>query len=230
MGKIKEENIIGTRQGIFDVLYECDFKSNDGHRMFHVKCSKCGWKTNMQMHQIKYTKACNHINVAGQYISDMARLEWSNKRLYSIYRGIIQRCYNHNEKSYRWYGGKGVKLCEEWLKEPLSFEIWALNNGYKDNLTIDRIDSEKDYSPDNCRWSTALDNAKCKSTTRVLEVDDVVYTGREWADVLDIGTNTVNLMLRQYPKEKVKEFIRRRIKEPNKNRAPKQSWMSVYGL
>lgn len=230
MGKIKEENIIGTRQGIFDVLYECDFKSNDGHRMFHVKCSKCGWETNMQMHQTKYTKACNHINVAGQYISDMAKLEWSNKRLYSIYRGIIQRCYNHNEKSYRWYGGKGVKLCEEWLKEPLSFEIWALNNGYKDNLTIDRIDSEKDYSPDNCRWSTALDNAKYKSTTRVLEVDDVAYTGREWADVLDIGTNTVNLMLRQYPKEKVKEFIRRRIKEPNKNRAPKQSWMSVYGL
>lgn len=98
MGKIKEENIIGTRQGIFDVLYECDFKSNDGHRMFHVKCSKCGWETNMQMHQIKYTKVCNHINVSGQYISDMAKLEWSNKRLYSIYRGIIQRCYNHNEK------------------------------------------------------------------------------------------------------------------------------------
>lgn len=51
--KERKETIIGTRIGLYDVLYECDFKSNDGHRMFHVKCSECGWETNMQMHQIK---------------------------------------------------------------------------------------------------------------------------------------------------------------------------------
>lgn len=64
----KQESIVGTRQGIFDVMYECDFKSNDGHRMFHVKCSECGWESNIQMHQIKYTTVCRHTDSAGNYI------------------------------------------------------------------------------------------------------------------------------------------------------------------
>ena len=60
MKKEKQENIVGTRIGIYDVLYECDYKSNDGHRLFHVKCPQCGWETDIQMHHIKYTK--NYIN------------------------------------------------------------------------------------------------------------------------------------------------------------------------
>ena len=60
--KEKQESIIGTRIGIYDVIYECSYKSNDGHRLFHVKCSQCGWETDMQMHHIKYTKQCKHKN------------------------------------------------------------------------------------------------------------------------------------------------------------------------
>ena len=69
------------------------------------------------------------------------------------------------------YGGKGIRVCQEWLDNPELFEEWSLENGYEDNLTIDRIDSTKDYCPDNCRWVTLEDNAKYKSTTRVLDVD-----------------------------------------------------------
>ena len=67
MSKRKEENIIGTKIGIYEILYECDFKSNDGHRMCHVKCSECGWETNKQMHQIKYVKECKHKDRFGNY-------------------------------------------------------------------------------------------------------------------------------------------------------------------
>ena len=96
----KDTNIVGTRIGLYDVLYECDFKSNDGHRMFHVKCSECGWESNVQMHQIKMlSKKCKHINLAGQYSTDKAKIIWNNKRIFKIYQGMIQRCYNPNNKN-----------------------------------------------------------------------------------------------------------------------------------
>ena len=95
----KDTNIVGTRIGLYDVLYECDFKSNDGHRMFHVKCSECGWESNVQMHRIKtLSKKCKHINLAGQYSTDKAKIIWNNKRIFKIYQGMIQRCYNPNNK------------------------------------------------------------------------------------------------------------------------------------
>ena len=98
----KDTNIVGTRIGLYDVLYECDFKSNDGHRMFHVKCSECGWESNVQMHQIKMlSKKCKHINLAGQYSTDKAKIIWNNKRIFKIYQGMIQRCYNPNNKNFK---------------------------------------------------------------------------------------------------------------------------------
>ena len=230
MDKRNDKQIVGTRIGLYDVLYECDFKSNDGHRMFHIKCSECGWETDAQMHQINYlSKRCTHVNNAngysyrhGNYIKD--------KRLRKIFYGIMDRCYNPKDRDYRWYGSKGIKIHQEWIDNPKSFEEWAIANGYKGDLTIDRIEENKNYCPDNCRWITREDNAKYKSTTALLVVDDMIYTGREWADVLSLGTNTINTMLRKYPKGKVVEFIRRRLKDMTKTRPHKTTWMKVYGL
>lgn len=224
----KEENIVGTKIGIYEVLYECDFKSNDGHRMFHVKCTKCGWETNKQMHQIQYVKECKHKNRFGEYIA--LGKTWKNKRIRNIFKGVLDRCYNPNDKNFKTYGGKGIKVCQEWIENPKLFELWSLENGYKDNLTIDRIDSNKDYCPENCQWITLSDNAKYKSTTRIIEVDGIEHTGREWPNFLILGTNTINKMLREYPEEQVKEFIRRRLKDKTKTRRSHQTWMNVYGL
>lgn len=204
----KQENIVGTRQGIFDVMYECDFKSNDGHRMFHVKCSECGWETNKQMHQIKYVTTCHHVDLCGNYISNY---QWKNPRIGKIYKGIKTRCYNQNDKSYRWYGGKGIKLCEEWAKNPRGFEEWSLAHGYQDNLTIDRLESDKDYCPENCRW---------------LPLDKNTHLG--------LGLMTINKYLRDYPEEKVKELITAAINNPlpiqNHQRKSHQTWFDVYGI
>lgn len=222
------DGVVGTTVGLFDILYECDFKSNDGHRMFHIKCRECGWEGDRQYRHIKETQYCAHVNKIGNYFEN--NYEWENKRIKAIFNGMKDRCYNPNNKAFRWYGAKGIKVCDEWLGNPKLFEEWALSNGYDDNLTIDRIDETKDYCPENCRWKTNEDNAKYKSTTRITTVDEVSHSGKEWADVLNLGTNTINTMLRNYPEDQVKEFIRRRMADMNKTRRSHQTWMNVYSL
>lgn len=210
---MKENNsIVGTRVGIFDILYECDFKANDGHKLYHVRCVMCGWETNMLKSDIKRTKNCTHIGINGHY---KVNYLWKNKRLAKIFRGMKDRCYNANDKNYVWYGAKGIKICNEWFNNPKLFEEWSFSNGYSDNMTIDRIEENKDYSPENCQWVELKDNAKYKSTTSYLYVNGEVHTGREWSKKLGFGVNLINTYARRYGKENTEEFIRRYLKNPN---------------
>lgn len=105
-----------------------------------------------------------------------------------------------------------------------------MSHGYRDDLTIDRIEEDRDYCPENCRWVTIEENTKFKSTTRIIEVDGEQHTGREWADVLHLGTNTINMLLRSFSEEKVKQFMKERKKDFTKHRKSHQTWFDVYGI
>lgn len=223
-----KNSIVGTRIGLYDVLYECDFKSNDGHRMFHVKCSECGWESDVQIRNIRNTKKCKHKNRFQNFIN--SNKHWENKKLQRIFSNMLNRCYSKKDKNYRWYGEKGIKICDEWTNDYFAFEQWALSHGYKEGLTIDRKDSNKDYCPENCRWISRVNNSKYKSSTVLTEVDGIFHTGREWSLILNLGKNTINRMLRQYPEELVKEFIRCRLKDKTLIIKPGQTWLSVYKL
>jgi len=87
-------------------------------------------------------------------------------RLYQTYKNMKARCYKPQNKSYKYYGGKGITMCDEWLINPQSFIDWALSNGYKDNLTIDRKDSNKNYCPDNCQFITQSEQARRATIVR----------------------------------------------------------------
>lgn len=87
-------------------------------------------------------------------------------RLYRIWEGMIGRCNNRSMDAFKYYGGRGIKVCSEWLNNYPAFKAWALANGYRDDLTIDRIDSDGDYCPENCRWITKSENCRNGSLKR----------------------------------------------------------------
>jgi len=88
------------------------------------------------------------------------RLFQKETRLHRIWRQMKRRCYNSNSISYKYYGAKGVGICGEWKNSFVKFRDWAQNNGYRNSLTIDRIDNDGNYEPSNCQWLTASENSK----------------------------------------------------------------------
>lgn len=111
----------------------------------------------------------------------------SHSRIYRIWFDMKRRCNQSQNKSYDRYGGKGVKVCDEWTESFQSFYDWSMKNGYTDNLTIDRIDSNGDYSPSNCRWVDEFVQANNRSNNHYITYKGETKTMKQWSDVLGIG-------------------------------------------
>jgi len=88
-------------------------------------------------------------------------------RLYEIWKNMKQRCYHSNNQAYKDYGGRDVRICDEWKGGFVTFKKWALSNGYRDNLTIDRINNNGNYKPSNCKWSTMTEQNRNRRNTKL---------------------------------------------------------------
>lgn len=115
----------------------------------------------------------------------------SKTRLYRIWSLIKDRCENENSHAYQRYGGRGIKLCPEWAK-PDSFFEWALSHGYEDGLSIDRIDNDGDYCPENCRWTDCYTQSNNTRRNRYLTLDGKTKTLAMWCKEYGMPYKTVH--------------------------------------
>lgn len=118
-------------------------------------------------------------------------------RLYQIWNGMKQRCQNSKTINYRDYGGKGISVCEEWNNSFKSFYDWAMANGYRKHLTIDRIDNKGNYEPTNCRWATNKEQQNNTSYTRLYTYNGETFSIMQWAEKTGIHPNMLYKRLRR---------------------------------
>ena len=119
----------------------------------------------------------------------------SKTRLYAIWCGIKTRCFNKKYTGYKYYGGRGIKVCDLWLEYEY-FKEWALQSGYNDDLQIDRIDNNGDYSPDNCRWVEQKKQNRNTSRNRYFEIDGQKKCMAEWCEYYGINRQVVELRIK----------------------------------
>lgn len=113
------------------------------------------------------------------------------KRLYRIYNNMLSRCNNPNSSEYSNYGGRGICVCKEWSDDYMAFKEWAIENGYSDELSIDRLNVNGNYEPDNCRWATRKEQSNNKSNHILITLNDVTLNAKQWSKKLGINYQTV---------------------------------------
>ena len=161
-------------------------KNNGRNTNWLCKCD-CGKETEATSHILrkgeKQSCGCLHREFI---ISKNKKHEKSNTRLYKIYVHMKQRCYNKKDKNYIYYGARGIKICDNWLYNFMNFYKWAFETGYKDNLTIDRIDVNGDYEPNNCRWATRKEQANNQTSNRLITYNGITKNISKWAEEYNI--------------------------------------------
>ena len=109
-----------------------------------------------------------------------------------------KRCYNEPTDNYYLYGGRGIEICPEWKEDFQTFYDWAINNGYDETLTIDRIDSNDMYSPENCRWSDNTEQQRNKRNNRLITFNGETHCLAEWAEITGINRSTISDRIDKY--------------------------------
>lgn len=135
----------------------------------------------------------------------------TNTRLYGIWGSMKGRCYLQSSTDYPWYGGRGIKVCDEWKDSFEAFEKWAIENGYdptapRGKCTIDRIDPNGNYSPDNCRFITQKEQGNNRCNTLKIECGGEKHTVSEWSEITGIPAKTIYDRLR-YPKRSIEDVL-----------------------
>lgn len=197
----ERNEMIGKKFGRLTVIEETGERDKHKYKIYKCQCS-CGniIYTNCNSLKSGNTKSCGclkneKLTKHGKYYT----------RLYRIYNNMKNRCCNKKHRDFQYYGGRGVTVCDEWLDDFTTFYDWAMKNGYKDNLTLDRIDVNGDYEPSNCRWTTPKEQANNTRNNVCLTYNGETKTLHQWADTL--GLKYACLYSRYRRKWKIKDIL-----------------------
>lgn len=185
-------NLVGMRFGRLKVISFSHKKKSGGYR---ERKSIIYWKCKCDCGKVKvlaaYALGPNRTKSCGCLLSDTMKKRMtthglSKTRLHTIWSGMRKRCYLPTTTRYECYGGRGIKVCEEWRNSFMAFHNWAIFNGYEKHLTIDRIDNDGDYTPDNCRWATRKEQMNNTSDNVRIEIDGEIYDAEGAANVVGL--------------------------------------------
>ena len=124
------------------------------------------------------------------------------KKIHLAHKNMLDRCYNPKNASFTNYGGRGITVCDEWKTSRDEFVLWAIAAGHADDLSLDRIDNNKGYSPENCRWASIRDQLLNQRRNRIIEFGGVALALSQWAEKLGITLDTLSKRLVRMPVEK----------------------------
>lgn len=193
MGQFKD--ITGLKFGLLEALYRAESHitpSGKSITMWMCRC-ECGTEKAIRYGSLigGDTKSCGCASTKLSLKTRAAHGE-SGTRLYNIWIDMKRRCYNPNKQFYYYYGGKGIEVCDEWTDDYLTFREWALANGYRNDLTLDRIDSDGNYEPSNCRWATPVEQANNRGAwNQLLTLGNETHNVTEWAVILGVKATTL---------------------------------------
>ena len=174
-----------------------------GDSIWKCKCD-CGNYVNVKTSRILnlHTKSCGcyrkeNSSKLGKALKGNEKLKTLNtvhgcepRKLHNSWQAMKNRCNNPHNNRYHCYGGRGIQVCEEW-SEFTPFRDWALANGWKEGLTIDRIDSEKDYEPSNCRWSTQKEQQNNRRDTIMYTYNEITKSLHYWCEEYNLPYHRV---------------------------------------
>lgn len=198
-------DITGNRYGRLVVIKECGKRKTNTEWLCKCDCGNFHKATtnSLNMGSVK-SCGCLHSEMAVKNGKKATKHGNSHSRLYRIWGNMKTRCCNPNSNCFHSYGGRGIKICDEWIDDFNNFKEWALSNGYKRELSIDRIDTNGNYEPNNCRWVTMQEQQNNRRNNRLVTIDGETHTVTEWARMLNLNPNSVCKRISAYDYDPIK--------------------------
>lgn len=191
-GQNKLEDLRGKRFGRLTVIALDKYEPTSHSTRWFCRCD-CGKEKRVLASCLKSGK----VTSCGCYSSEQKSRRskthgYGNEdRLYRIWSGMKSRCYSPDDRNYQRYGARGVEICPEWRSDFMTFRTWAVSHGYEDSLSIDRLDNDGPYSPDNCRWATKRTQNNNRRTNVYITYNGETRTAAEWARITGIKEATL---------------------------------------
>lgn len=203
---------VGDRFGRLTVIELAGVATNcsgESTRLWRCRCD-CGGEKVIREPNFKYghTRSCGCLYKETRATAERFSTHGkSHDKLYAIWGGMISRCENKTDREkFANYGGRGISVCTEWRNCYEAFEKWALENGYKKGLSIDRIDVNGDYSPSNCRWANSKMQANNRRNNIRITIDNQTKTLTEWCNELNLPYSRMWHRITQQKMDPVKAF------------------------